>query len=428
MRPSKISLGLIGIAALLASPAFAAKPAPAAAPPEQGSINDFFSKGKITGQLRYRYEHVDQNGPAPITKDADAHTMRANLGLLSGEYQNLQAFVEMQVVQDLGLGSFNNSVNGQTKYPVVADANDIALNQAWGKWTGVKGLELKVGRQAINIDNQRFIGSVDWRQNDQTFDSVLASFTGIDKTTLQYGFAWNVNRVFGQDNPLGVVDTATHILRANYKYADWLNATAYGYLIDIDKMASSSSQTYGLRATGETPVMDKLNFVYEAEYAHQSDYANNPAAYGANYFFVSPGVKAYGVTAKAGYELLGGNGTSSFQTPLATLHRFNGWADKFLTTPTKGLQDVYASLGYQVGGLGNALDGTELAAVYHNYKGDSSGDFGSEWNLSAAKTFKLPKEYYADSLNVTVKYADYNAADAPFTDTQKFWFQTGLSF
>ena len=43
---------------------------------------------------------------------------------------------------------------------------------------------------------------------------------------------------------------------------------------------------------------------------------------------------------KLGFERLEGNGTVALQTPLATLHAFNGWADKFLSTPANGLRDV----------------------------------------------------------------------------------------
>ena len=37
---------------------------------------------------------------------------------------------------------------------------------------------------------------------------------------------------------------------------------------------------------------------------------------------------------------------TSFQTLLATLHKFQGWADKFLTTPPNGIRDLYGSAGY----------------------------------------------------------------------------------
>ena len=43
---------------------------------------------------------------------------------------------------------------------------------------------------------------------------------------------------------------------------------------------------------------------------------------------------------RSGYELLGSDGvTVAFSTPLATLHAFEGWADKFLATPAAGITD-----------------------------------------------------------------------------------------
>jgi hypothetical protein len=39
----------------------------------------------------------------------------------------------------------------------------------------------------------------------------------------------------------------------------------------------------------------------------------------------------------------------SFLTPLATLHKFNGWADKFLVTPLEGLSDLYFTAGGLIG-------------------------------------------------------------------------------
>jgi hypothetical protein len=41
-----------------------------------------------------------------------------------------------------------------------------------------------------------------------------------------------------------------------------------------------------------------------------------------------------------------------FTTPLATLHKFQGWADKFLTTPVNGLADLYVNAGYTRKGVG----------------------------------------------------------------------------
>ena len=61
---------------------------------------------------------------------------------------------------------------------------------------------------------------------------------------------------------------------------------------------------------------------------------------------------------KAGYEVLEGapTGGLAFVTPLATLHKFQGWADKFLATPASGIEDAYiAVFGNALGFLGLLL-------------------------------------------------------------------------
>lgn len=392
------------------------------------NLKNALLNGKFSGQVRYRYEHIDQDGPLPINKNANASTIRSNIGFETGNLMNFRAFAEGQILEHIGASAFNDTVNSKTAYPIVADPDNAEINQAWLAWTGVPGTEIKAGRQAVNIDNQRFIGSVDWRQNDQTLDSAFIEYKGFQDTTLRYGYLWNINRVFGDDNPLGDLDSQSHILHASHQWTDWLSVSAYGYWLDFDNLAASSSRTSGLRASGEYKLSPDYGFVYETEVAHQNAFKNNPASYGENYFHVTPGFRFHTIVMKAGYEELGGNGTAAFQTPLATLHKFNGWADKFLTTPSAGLVDKYLSASYKLQQNAGLLAGTELVAVYHDFKGDESGDFGSEIDLSVSKNFPLPEKLFFETVNVTLKYADYNAEDMPYTDTQKVWIQTGVNF
>jgi hypothetical protein len=65
-------------------------------------------------------------------------------------------------------------------------------------------VEATVGRQAINLDNQRWVGSVDWRQNDQTLDAVRAAVSPSRNTRLEYVHSWRVNRIVGPDSPQGI--------------------------------------------------------------------------------------------------------------------------------------------------------------------------------------------------------------------------------
>ncbi len=393
------------------------------------NIESIVTDGSFFGEMRYRYESVNQNGPAPIVNDANAATLRTNVGFKTGEYKKFQALIEAQIVQNLGANDFNDTVNRQTTYPVVADPDVTEINELWMTYSGLPDTVLKVGRQKVNLDNQRFVGTVNWRQNDQTYDAATIINSSIPDLNLMYVFVGNVNRIQGGEHALGDLNTETHLAHANYQVSDWLNVTGYGYWLDIDLASTLSSKTYGLRLTGDVPINDEWTFFYEAEAATQSDYGNDAVNYDENYYLLAPGVKGYGWSFQLGYEELGGNGTNAFQTPLATGHKFNGWADKFLTTPNQGLQDSYLSTSYKFSGNKNYLDGLKITGVYHEFNGGSSGNFGSEINLAAGKKFTLPDAGQPfNAVNVLLKYADYNADDAPFTDTEKLWLQVGIKF
>lgn len=391
------------------------------------TVESIVTDGNFFGEARYRYEFVDQNG---ITEEANASTVRTNVGFKTGVYRDFQALIEAQLVNTIGANAFNDTVNGKTTHPVVADPDVTELNELWLSYAGLPDTVVKVGRQKINIDNQRFVGTVGWRQNDQTFDAGAIMNSSIPGLELMYAHVANVNRIQGDDHPLGDLDTETHIAHANYNVADWLNITGYGYWIDIDLAAALSSKTYGLRLTGNAPINDHWTFFYEAEAATQDDHGNNTASYDEEYYHIAPGIKGHGFTLEAGYEELGGNGTSAFQTPLATAHKFNGWADAFLTTPAAGLEDVYVSASYQVSGTDSAFDGTKFTAVYHDFDSDDggTGDFGDELDLSVGKSFTLPDAGQPfKKVNVLLKYADYDG-DSGVASREKFWLQVGVKF
>ncbi len=342
---------------------------------------------------------------------------------------DFQALFETDLVGRLGDEDYNDGKNGKTQFPVIADPATAELNQFWLSWTGLPQTTIKAGRQVINLDNQRFIGSVGWRQNDQTFNAAAIENKSIENLALSYTYVRTVNRVFGHEHPQGDWDGNTHLAHAAYAFAPWLNVAGYGYWLDFDIAPASSNMTYGLRLTGDVPLNDAWTFFYEAEGAKQYDHGNNPTNYDENYYLLAPGIKGHGLTLQAGFESLGGDGTNAFQTPLATLHAFNGWADKFLTTPATGLEDAYGKVSYKISGLNEWLDDTTLTAVYHDFSGDRSADYGSELDLSVGKSFELPDAGQPfKAVDVLFKYADYEADDAPFTDTQKAWVQIGVKF
>lgn len=199
--------------------------------------------------------------------------------------------------------------------------------------------------------------------------------------------------------------------------------------MDFSNADNLSNDTFGLRATGKVPLNDDWTFNYEAEFATQSEAGDSTLDYDEEYYRIVPGISGKGFGVKLGYEVLGGDGTAAFRTPLATLHKFNGWADVFLNTPANGLEDVFAEASYKISGTDTVFDGVKLKAVYHDFSGEEGGDFGSEYDLLVGKTFKLPGNPSPfKNVNVLLKYADYNADDTPFVDKEVFWLQLGLKF
>lgn len=408
-------LGVSALSILAVTPAYAG----------DSGLDMIFKEGSFFGEMRYRYEMVDQDN---ALQDADAHTIRTNLGFKTAKYKGFSALGELQIVTSPGDG-YNSLDNGNTQFSVVADPDVTQINRAWIAYDTVADTSVKVGRQALNFDNQRFIGTVGWRQNDQTFDAVTVSNDAIDNVNVKYTYLANVNRIFAGSTPADDLDSASHLVNASYKGSDWFNASAYAYLMDFDNAAALSNKTYGVRVTGKAPISEGIKFAYEAEYATQDDYADNTNDYSEDYYHIAPSVSLNGLTFKAGYEVLGGDGTNAFQTPLATLHKFNGWADIFLNTPANGLKDAYVGASYKFANTNTLLDGAKFGVTYHDFSGDETGDFGSEINASLGKKFKVSDWGLPyDNVNVLLKYADYNAEDAPYVDTQKLWVQLGVKF
>ncbi|HEX7822679.1 MAG TPA: alginate export family protein [Sphingobium sp.] len=393
-------------------------------------------KFKPIVDARLRYETVEQNGPAPLSRDrdADAVTLRLRMGgeLSKGPFAVLgEAEGTLAIDED-----YNSGVNGRSAYPIVADPQNVELNRLQVQYR-TKPLVVTIGRQRINLDDQRFVGSVAWRQNEQTFDAARIEYMGIKnlKVDLTYAIAartiWGIDGgKFGATGRPARLDGDNVFANVSYKFKPG-TLTGFAYIVDEDEpvlaLQRNSSLTYGARFAGGLPLSRKIKISYLLSYARQSDHGRNPVRYEADYAAAEGNVEAYGFKLTGGYELLGSDagatgivGGYAFQTPFATLHKFNGWADKFLTTPATGIQDYYAGIGYTVPKVGST--GPLVAGfTFHRFDSDRNAiHYGDEYN--AQVSLKISKH-----LTALVKYADYErngiASYAGDADTKKFWAQ-----
>lgn len=372
------------------------------------NLGEAITNGKPYLDLRYRYEFVNQDG---YDKNAHANTIRLRLGYTTGKFFGFDIHVDLEAVQILGADNFNSTDNGKTEYPVVADPEDTELNQAFLRYTGISDTVFKLGRQRIKLDNDRFIGNVGWRQNEQTFDAFRVHNTSIPNTTLTFVYLANVNRIFGEHHSTRAnIDLEAPVFHLNYKFS-FGGLSAYAYLFDNKDTPNASHQNYGLRFTGDYSVSPVVDLLYTLELTKQDKYKDGVDTIDVSYSLLELGCLWKGFTVKLGYERLGGNGDYGFQTPFATLHAFNGWTDRFLATPKDGLVDGYLALSYKLSISERPLT---LRAIYHDFGSDKNSiDYGTEWNLLALTTLWT-------NFDVLLKYANYKAKDWA-SDTTKFW-------
>ncbi|GLR70988.1 alginate export family protein [Agaribacter marinus] len=377
------------------------------------TVYDALISGKAFGNVNLRYEGVEQDN---ALSDATALTLRTRLGYKTGEIGGFSALVEFEdnrIV--LGQSDYSVPPTGfkPGEYSVIADPEHTELDQGFVQYKNDK-YSVKVGRQVITHDGHRFIGHVGWRQDRQTFDGVRFQYSATKDLSFEYSYLTQRNRIFAEQRDL---DSSDHLFRASYKLGSG-SLVGYGYLLEVDNPGENTNalDTFGLKYAGSSKAGD-TKIIYHAEYAKQSS-ESGANEFDTDYLFLEGGAVFSGITAKVGYEVLGSdNGQAGFATPLATLHKFNGWSDQFLGTPAQGLKDLTFTLAGKVAG------GKWLAA-YHKFDADSAteglDDFGSEINLQYVT--KVAKNY-----TLAVKYAAFSAEDRG-VDTDKLWVWLSTKF
>lgn len=380
---------------------------------EEPTLGEALAKGSPSVALRYRVEEVSDDA---TDKDALASTLRTTLSYRTLAFKGWSFFIEAENVAAIGNDLYKNAgagslSNGVTDRPVVADPAGTEINQASVSYQHNK-TTFKLGRQEVLLNDVRFVGNVGWRQNHQSFDALRITDGSFDKLDLSYSYVTRVHRIFGDSK-----DMASHLLDASYVLGKLGKLTGYTFLLDYDKLADAglSTTTYGLEFKGAKKLSGDRKFLYEIELAEQRDYANNQGQISAGYRHLLVGGTMKGLTLKVGWEILEGNSSQGqFQTPLATLHKFNGWADKFLRTPTNGLEDFYLSLSGKAGKVG-------WVAIFHDFTAEStSTSYGDEVDLQV--TFSSP---WSQEFGFTAALYD---ADEFSVDTDKLMLWTRHKF
>ena len=427
----KMSLALAPVALLMTVQAASAD--------ELESLGAALQGGKTNFATQYRYESVET--PTTSTGQAKAQTLGTRLGYETGAYHDFAANVQVQGVwsnKQFNDGQVNG--NGRTDLNTVNDPAGVGVNSAHLIYRGFADTTLRQGRQIIRYDDDRWVGNVDWRQNWQSFDASSITNKSFADTTIQGAYVTNVNRPSGDGatvgpsgNSNGNAHMKSTLLNINNKSLSFADIVAYSYRLDYTAPGLAAASTGAANTAGSTDTTGlklakegidvagyKLGWV--AEMANQKNFKLNTSSYNARYTNINANVGGSLGNIKLGQEVLGSDNNKSVQTPLATLFAFNGWADKFLVTPTTGLKDSYVKGRTNVAGI-------VLGGDFHQFKSDVGGtNLGREVDLIAEK--QLDKNFM-----VGARAARYKADSATssnggvaLVDTNKMWVYGSFKF
>src|SRR5690606_16801110 len=247
-----------------------------AAQAEDGSLAAAIAGGKPILEMRPRYEGVDQAG---FAHDAEAFTVRTRLGWETGDRNDLKALIEFEDVRQLGDEDYNSGINGKGLYPTIADPEVTELNRLQVGWAPNKAFAATLGRQRITFDDQRFIGAVGWRQDEQTFDAARVDLAG-GKFKLALAYVDRINRTAAEAQDW---DSESWLANVAWAGPDAFKPAAFVYALDFDNSRANSTVTYGVRATGKAKA-HPVALAYSATYARQTDYGKNPASFDLDYW------------------------------------------------------------------------------------------------------------------------------------------------
>ena len=444
----RLGIGLTGGAALAAllwssagaqplAPAAEAEPAQATALPEasdeiappQGppTITEAITGGKLIFEARARYENVDQTG---IARHGEAFTLRTRIGWETGDFHGWRGLLEIDDVRQLHGEHYNvaapgvtgGSVNGKTLFPIINDPDVTEVNRAQLTWAPTGWANFTLGRQRIVVEDQRFIGNVGWRQDEQTFDAVRTDLS-YGKFRAFYAYITHVNRVLGEARDW---DSDSHIATLTYTHSAPVQLQGFVYALDFDNAKPSSGLTYGGKFAGKT-WLGQFQLAYNATFAHQKDYRHNTAPYSLGYWGGDVAATYDIYSAKVSYEVLEGDGVRGFITPLATTHAFQGWADAFAgvsgnKTFVDGIKDLNLQVTLRPRRRWSYLFNLEFLARYHDFNAERTGvSIGHEWDVQA-------QAQITNQLSFALKFADFErvksvplGSAAPPASRTKIW-------
>ena len=322
---------------------------------------------RLSGQIRPRAELRD-GFKTPNTAANDLAFFVEQRTRLNVDYQTTQLGFYLSL-QDVRIWGNTNQIY----------KDDPALTnvyEAWGEYRFSPQTSLRVGRQALDYDNARFLGDLDWAQQGRSHDAV--KFVYADTS----GFSFHAAVAFNQNVPFepGQLSGTFYGDLNNYKtmqfvwlHKDWTTAKA-SLLIHNDGRQQADStvafrQTYGLLGQKRLGGVTLDGELYYQGGKDPADRRVNAWLIALNATFqTSLTPLTFGVDYLSGSERNDVE-NNSFNPLYGTNHKFYGFMDYFYVGnnhgqggQTAGLLDTYVQAKFKLG------EKSALIAHVHHFR------------------------------------------------------------
>lgn len=320
----------------------------------------------LSGEFRPRteYTHGYKALPAQDQEPGFFTTQRSRINFGS-QAENYAFYVCLQDVRTWG----------SQRQLVTNDGAFTTFHEAWGVAYLNERWNLKMGRQEINIDDQRIFGGVGWAQQARSHDAALLNYKNDSAGfKMQLGLAYNQPGPQFNTNRYGILGSykTFQYLWLNKKWKN-LNASLLALNLGQDAVKQAShktlfNQTIGVRL-GYKKGKSGLNLAFYQQMGFTGDTLETELSgqlASLDYSFQAS--KKLKLT--AGYEYISGQSqveddAKYFETQRAfnpyfgTNHKFNGIMDYFYVgnhAGSVGLQDGFVKAKYTVEKWNAGLD------------------------------------------------------------------------
>ena len=304
------------------------------------------------------------------------------------------------------------------------DNGNTFLSEAWGRYFFRSDFSVKLGRQIISYDNQRFLGGLEWAQQGRRHDALLLIYEDQKKKTkLHLAIAMNSDDDVAEPAYLQSPSASFYSVRGSYKNLmyGWFNQEFANGSISLLALNAQfqnlldsttfSKQTFGTNVNyGLGKLVLASDFYYQRGSLPGGDLSAVLAGLNLTY-------KTKITPLKLGFEYISGQNDGetdgklhAFSPDFGTNHAHNGFMDYFFVGPANGnigVTDIYLKTKFVLGK-------GSLVVNFHEFLTGSKqlDDVGTK--LSSPMAFEIDMVYgrqLAPNVTLNLGYSFLSASE-----------------